>query len=33
MDRKGYFGEATIITNTTPDMRLITEEIRVWSDR
>ena len=27
MDRKGYFYEATIITNTTPDMRLITEEI------
>ena len=22
MDRKGYFYEATIITNTTPDMRL-----------
>jgi acyl-CoA reductase-like NAD-dependent aldehyde dehydrogenase len=27
MDRKGYFYEATIITSTTPDMRLITEEI------
>jgi acyl-CoA reductase-like NAD-dependent aldehyde dehydrogenase len=27
MDRKGYFYESTIITNTTPDMRLITEEI------
>ena len=27
MDRKGYFYEATIITNTTPDMRLIREEI------
>lgn len=27
MDRKGYFYEATIITNTTPDMRLIKEEI------
>lgn len=27
MDRRGYFYEATIITNTTPDMRLITEEI------
>ncbi len=23
MDRKGYFYEATIVTNTTPDMRLI----------
>ncbi len=27
MDRKGYFYEATIVTNTTPDMRLITDEI------
>jgi aldehyde dehydrogenase (NAD+) len=27
MDRKGYFYEATIMTNTTPDMRLIKEEI------
>ena len=27
MDRKGYFYEATIVTNTTPDMRLIREEI------
>jgi aldehyde dehydrogenase (NAD+) len=27
MDRRGYFYEATIITNTTPDMRLIREEI------
>jgi len=27
MDRKGYFYEATIMTNTTPDMRLIREEI------
>ncbi|OBI16063.1 aldehyde dehydrogenase family protein [Mycobacterium sp. E2497] len=27
MDRKGYFYEATIVTNTTPDMRLIKEEI------
>ncbi len=27
MDRKGYFYQATIITNTTPDMRLIREEI------
>ncbi len=27
MDRRGYFYEATIVTNTTPDMRLITEEI------
>ncbi|MGU3503029.1 aldehyde dehydrogenase family protein [Mycobacterium sp. C31M] len=27
MDRPGYFYEATIVTNTTPDMRLITEEI------
>ena len=27
MDRRGYFYEATIMTNTTPDMRLIREEI------
>ena len=27
MDREGYFYEATIMTNTTPDMRLIREEI------
>jgi acyl-CoA reductase-like NAD-dependent aldehyde dehydrogenase len=27
MDRKGYFYKATIMTNTTPDMRLIREEI------
>jgi acyl-CoA reductase-like NAD-dependent aldehyde dehydrogenase len=27
MDREGYFYEATIVTNTTPDMRLIREEI------
>ena len=27
LDRKGYFYEATIMTNTTPDMRLIREEI------
>ncbi len=27
LDRKGYFFEATIMTNTTPDMRLIREEI------
>ncbi|MFD4459000.1 aldehyde dehydrogenase family protein [Nocardia sp. NPDC058480] len=27
MDRRGYFYEATIITGTTPDMRLIREEI------
>jgi acyl-CoA reductase-like NAD-dependent aldehyde dehydrogenase len=27
MDRRGYFYEATIVTNTTPDMRLIREEI------
>ncbi len=27
LDRRGYFYEATIITNTTPDMRLIREEI------
>ena len=27
MDRKGYFYQATIFTNTTPDMRLIREEI------
>jgi acyl-CoA reductase-like NAD-dependent aldehyde dehydrogenase len=27
MDRKGYFYEATIMTNTSPDMRLIREEI------
>ncbi|BBZ15806.1 aldehyde dehydrogenase family protein [Mycolicibacterium gadium] len=27
LDRKGYFYEATVITNTTPDMRLIREEI------
>ncbi len=27
MDRPGYFYEATIVTNTTPDMRLIREEI------
>ncbi|MGY4711644.1 aldehyde dehydrogenase family protein [Mycolicibacterium sp. CBM1] len=27
MDRRGYFYEATIIANTTPDMRLIREEI------
>lgn len=27
MDRKGYFYQATIVTNTTPDMRLITDEI------
>jgi aldehyde dehydrogenase (NAD+) len=27
MDRKGYFYEATILTDTTPEMRLITEEI------
>ncbi len=27
MDRKGYFYQATIMTNTTPDMRLIREEI------
>jgi aldehyde dehydrogenase (NAD+) len=27
MDRKGFFYEATIMTNTTPDMRLIREEI------
>ncbi|ADP79477.1 aldehyde dehydrogenase family protein [Pseudofrankia inefficax] len=27
MDRRGYFVEATIVTNTTPDMRLIREEI------
>jgi acyl-CoA reductase-like NAD-dependent aldehyde dehydrogenase len=27
MDRKGYFYEATIVTRTTPDMRLITDEI------
>ena len=27
MDRKGYFYEATIMTNTTADMRLIREEI------
>jgi acyl-CoA reductase-like NAD-dependent aldehyde dehydrogenase len=27
MDRRGYFYEATVVTNTTPDMRLIREEI------
>jgi aldehyde dehydrogenase (NAD+) len=27
LDRKGFFYEATIVTNTTPDMRLIREEI------
>ncbi|MFE3543163.1 aldehyde dehydrogenase family protein [Nocardia sp. NPDC059177] len=27
MDRRGYFYEATIVTGTTPDMRLIREEI------
>jgi acyl-CoA reductase-like NAD-dependent aldehyde dehydrogenase len=27
MARRGYFYEATIVTNTTPDMRLIREEI------
>jgi aldehyde dehydrogenase (NAD+) len=27
LDRRGYFYEATIVTNTTPDMRLIREEI------
>src|SRR6201986_2009005 len=27
MDRRGYFYEATTVTNTTPDMRLIREEI------
>ncbi|BBZ26300.1 aldehyde dehydrogenase [Mycolicibacterium madagascariense] len=27
MDRRGYFYEATIVINTTPDMRLIREEI------
>ena len=27
MDRRGYFYEATIVTDTTPDMRLIREEI------
>ena len=27
MDRRGFFYEATIVTNTTPDMRLIREEI------
>ncbi|BBZ67240.1 phenylacetaldehyde dehydrogenase [Mycolicibacterium insubricum] len=27
MNRPGYFYEATIVTNTTPDMRLIREEI------
>jgi acyl-CoA reductase-like NAD-dependent aldehyde dehydrogenase len=27
MERRGYFYEATIVTNTTPDMRLIREEI------
>lgn len=27
LDRRGYFYEATIIANTTPDMRLIREEI------
>jgi acyl-CoA reductase-like NAD-dependent aldehyde dehydrogenase len=27
LDRKGFFYEATIMTNTTPDMRLIREEI------
>ncbi len=27
LDRRGYFYEATIIANTTPDMRLIKEEI------
>ncbi|KPM51681.1 betaine-aldehyde dehydrogenase [Frankia sp. R43] len=27
MDRRGYFVEATVVTNTTPDMRLIREEI------
>jgi aldehyde dehydrogenase (NAD+) len=27
LDRPGYFFESTIITNTTPDMRLIQEEI------
>ena len=27
LDRKGYFYQATIFTNTTPDMRLIREEI------
>ena len=36
MDRRGYFYEATIVTNTTPDMRLIREEIFGpvgWSSR
>jgi acyl-CoA reductase-like NAD-dependent aldehyde dehydrogenase len=27
MDRRGYFYAATIVTNTTPDMRRIREEI------
>lgn len=27
MDRRGYFYEATIVTNTSPEMRLIREEI------
>ena len=27
LDRRGYFYEATVVTNTTPDMRLIKEEI------